>query len=58
MGEAIADVLVPMQEEKAHILKDKQFLNDVMKKGAEAASRIARRTLSKVYRKVGFYQGE
>ena len=58
VGEAIADVLVPMQEEKAHILKDKQFLNDVMKKGAEAASRIARRTLSKVYRKVGFYQGE
>ena len=58
VGEAIADVLVPMQEEKARILKDKQFLNDVMKKGAEAASRIARRTLSKVYRKVGFYQGE
>ena len=58
VGEAVADVLAPIQAEKARLLKDKAYLNAVMKKGEEAASRIARKTLSKVYRKVGFYQGE
>ncbi len=58
VGEAVADALAPIQAEKARLLKDKAYLNAVMKKGEEAASRIARKTLSKVYRKVGFYQGE
>ncbi len=58
VGEAVADALAPVQEEKARLCKDKGYLNQVMKEGAEAASRIARKTLSKVYRKVGFYQGE
>ena len=43
---------------RARLLKDKAYLNDVMRRGQEQASRIARRTLSKVYRKVGFYAGE
>ena len=30
-------------------------LEDVMKKGSDTASYLARKTLSKVYRKVGFY---
>ena len=58
MGEAVADALAPIQAEKARLLKDKGYLNEVMKRGEETASRIARKTLSKVYRKVGFYQGE
>ena len=58
VGEAVADALAPVQEEKARLCKDKGYLNQVMKEGAEAASRIARKTLTKVYRKVGFYQGE
>ncbi len=58
VGEAVADALAPVQAEKARLWKDKGYLNQVMKEGAEAASRIARKTLSKVYRKVGFYQGE
>ena len=58
VGEAVADVLAPVQAEKARLCKDKGYLNQVMKEGAEAASRIARKTLTKVYRKVGFYQGE
>ena len=58
VGEAVADALAPVQAEKARLCKDKGYLNQVMKEGAEAASRIARKTLSKVYRKVGFYQGE
>ena len=58
VGEADADALAPIQAEKARLLKDKGYLNEVMKRGEETASRIARKTLSKVYRKVGFYQGE
>lgn len=58
VGEAVADVLDPIRAEKARLLADKGYLNAVMKRGEEAAARIACRTLSKVYRKVGFYAGE
>ena len=58
VGEAVADALAPMQAEKARLLKEKDYLNGIMKRGAETAARIARRTLSKVYRKVGFYSGD
>lgn len=58
VGEAVADVLDPIRAEKARLLADKGYLNAVMKRGEEAAARIARRTLSKVYRKVGFYAGD
>lgn len=58
VGETVADALAPVQAEKARLLKDKAYLNGVMKRGEEAAARIARKMLSKVYRKVGFYQGE
>lgn len=58
VGEAVADALAPIQAEKARLLADRAYLNQVMKQGAEAAFRIARKTLSKVYRKVGFYSGD
>lgn len=58
VGEAVADALAPIQAEQAKLLADKGYLNEVMKKGAESAFRAARRTLSKVYRKVGFYSGD
>ena len=58
VGEAVADALAPIQAERAKLLADKAYLNGVMQKGAESAARMARRTLSKVYRKVGFYSGE
>ncbi len=58
VGEAVADALAPIQAEKARLLADKAYLNQVMKQGTEAAFRIARKTLSKVYRKVGFYSGD
>ena len=57
VGEAVADVLGPIRSERERLLADKAYLNAVMKRGEEAA-RIARRTLAKVYRKVGFYAGE
>ena len=54
VGEAVCDFLKPVQEEYKRIIADKQYLSSVMEKGAEKASFVARKTLSKVYRKVGF----
>ena len=58
VGETVADALAPVQAEKARLLADKGYLQSVMKAGAESAFRTARKTLSKVYRKVGFYSGD
>lgn len=54
VGEAVIEFLKPVQAEYKKLLADKNYLQSVMKSGAERAARIARRTLSKVYRKVGF----
>ncbi len=54
VGEAVAEFLRPVQAEYKKLLADKNYLQSVMKAGAERAARIARRTLGKVYRKVGF----
>ena len=58
VGEAVADALAPVQAEQKRLLADKAYLNGVLASGAERAFKTARRTLGKVYRKVGFYQGE
>ncbi len=58
VGETVADALSPVQAEQARILSDKEYLGGVLSRGAERAFKAARKTLSKVYRKVGFYQGE
>lgn len=57
VGETVADKLAPIQSEQNRILADKDYLNSVLASGAEKAYKTARRTLSKVYRKVGLYQG-
>lgn len=54
VGEACAEALAPVQEEFRRILADKAYLEDVMKKGADEAAYYARKTLSKVKRKLGF----
>ena len=58
VGEAVAEGLKPISEKRNALLKDKAYLDGIMVKGAESASKIARRTLSKVYRKVGLYSPE
>ncbi len=58
VGETVADAIAPVQAEQKRLLVDKTYLNGVLKEGAERAFKTARRTLNKVYRKVGFYQGE
>ena len=58
VGEAVAEGLKPISEKRNALLKDKAYLDGIMIKGAESASKIARKTLSKVYRKVGLYSPE
>ncbi len=56
VGQVCCDKLIPVQEEFRRILADKAYLEEVMKKGADEASYYARKTLSKVKRKLGFVQ--
>lgn len=56
VGEVVADRLAPIQREQAKLLADKEYLNSVLSGGAQKAERIAKKTLSKVYKKIGFYQ--
>jgi len=58
VGEVVADALAPVQAEQKRLLADKAYLNGILKEGASRAFGAARKTLSKVYRKIGFYQGE
>ncbi len=54
VGEACADGLAPVREEFARLIADKAHLEAVMKAGAEEAAYYARKTMSKVKRKLGF----
>lgn len=56
VAEATADALASVQAEYSRILADKTYVDEVLKNGAERAARIANRTVSKVYRKVGLLQ--
>ncbi len=54
VGEACADSLAVIRERFEQLMSDKAYLESVMKDGSEKAARVAYKTLSKVYRKVGF----
>ena len=56
VGEACADALAPVQAEFKRIMSDKAQLEQFMKNGADEAEYYARKTLSKVRRKLGFVQ--
>ncbi|MCR4894305.1 MAG: tryptophan--tRNA ligase [Eubacteriales bacterium] len=56
VGEAVADRLAPIQSEFDRLVKDKQYVMDILKDGSEKASAIAARVLDKVKRKVGYLQ--
>ena len=54
VGQAVADHLAPIREKYNQLMNDKPYLESCYRAGAEKASRIAGRTLEKVYKKVGF----
>ncbi|MEG1519358.1 MAG: tryptophan--tRNA ligase [Clostridia bacterium] len=55
---AVADIVIetiaPIREKKNELLLDKANLDAILRQGAEKARYMARKTLSKVYKKVGF----
>ena len=53
VGEAVACELKPIQERYSSLIEDKEYLNKVLQTNAERAEYIARKTLSKVYKKIG-----
>ncbi len=54
VGEAVADHLAPVRENFERISKDKAYLEQCYKIGAEKALEISSRTVQKVYKKIGF----
>lgn len=54
VGTAVSEHLKPVREKYADLIKDKAYLEKIYKSGAERASYVARKTLSKTYRKIGF----
>ena len=56
VGDAVVEMLAPIQAEAKRILADKAYLQSVYKEGAEKAGYMARKTLRKVYKKVGFVE--
>jgi len=54
VGIAVAQWIAPLRERYFEILKDKKRLQSILISGAEQAQKIARKTLDKVYKKVGF----
>ena len=54
VADAVVECVKPIRAEYDRIIADKKYLTDICEKGAETAYKIARRTLSKVYKKVGF----
>ena len=54
VGEAVADALTPIQKKYNELMSDKAGLEKILKDGAEKAAQRANKTLSKVYKKVGF----
>ena len=58
VGETVADALAPIQAEQKRLLADKAYLGEILARGAQNAAYAARKTLSKVQRKIGLYRGE
>lgn len=54
VGEVVADSLAPLQAEYAKISGDRKYIEECMRKGAEKAYKTTRKTLQKVYKRVGF----
>jgi tryptophanyl-tRNA synthetase len=56
VADAVADYINPIRTRFDKIIKDKAYLEKVLKDGSEKAHRIAYKTLRKVCKKIGFVQ--
>ena len=56
VGDAVIETLRPIREEATRLLNDKEYLRSVYTEGAQKAGVIARKTLRKVYKKIGLVE--
>ncbi len=54
VGEAVVANLEPIQQKVKELEKNQDYINEVIKEGAEKASHLAQKTLKKVQKKIGF----
>ena len=54
VGDAVVNILVPLQNRMKELEKDKAYIDQVIKQNAERAAYTAAKTLRKVQKKVGF----
>lgn len=54
VGESVVSVLKPLQDRFSEIIKEKDFLDGVIKENAEKAQYFSNKTLRKVQKKIGF----
>ena len=56
VGDAVIETLRPIREETERIMADKAYLKEIYTDGAQRAQAVARRTLRKVAKKIGFVE--
>ena len=56
VGDAGIETLRPIREDAERMLADKEYLKKVYTDGAQKASFVARKTLRKVYKRIGFVE--
>jgi tryptophanyl-tRNA synthetase len=56
VGDAVIETLRPIRENAERMMADKAYLQQVYTDGAQKAGYIARKTLRKVYKRVGFVE--
>lgn len=53
VGESVVAILQPLQERYAELMKDKSYIDGIIKENGEKASYFANKTLRKVQKKIG-----
>ncbi len=56
VAESVVEILKPIQAKYNDLIKNKDYLEKIYRSGAERAAYVANKTVSKVYRKIGFIQ--
>jgi tryptophanyl-tRNA synthetase len=56
VAEVVVEGLKPIREKYDYLLKNRDYLENIYNDGAQRAERAARKTLRKVYKKVGFIE--
>ncbi len=56
VADAVTKMFTPIRKKYNQLIADKNYLNEILKNGADAAQKKAYRTLSKVYRKSGYLE--